>query len=145
MKNNEIIKKLLLDFIQAMNKWELETNNILYEQSFDIEEERNRIREQVRNKLIEIYSTYCTDRELKKKRGRLASLSPSIPPEYAIETQPIEKIEQITKNKYVIYTKQLDGFKESFRYTIVLKNKDWRIDKKEWFVDDENKWENCSL
>ncbi len=141
----ETVKQLLLDFIQAMNKWELETSKVFHQRSFDTQEEYDCIEEQVKNKLIEIYSTYCTDRELKKKRGRLASLKCGIPPEYAIETQPIEKIEQINKNKYVVYTKQIDGFKHYLRYTIIFKNKEWKIDKKECFVKSEDKWENRSL
>ncbi len=139
------IKKLLLDFIQAMNKWNIETNNVLYQQSFDTEEERNSVEEQVKNKLIEIYSTYCTDRELKRKMGRLAALNCSIPPEYAIETQPIQKIEQINKNKYVVYTQQLDCFKHYFRYTIIFKHNEWRVDKKECYRKREDKWGNRSL
>lgn len=141
----EIVKQLLLDFIQEMNNWEVEVNKNFHQQSFDTQEEYDFVEEQVSNKLIKIYSIYCTDRETKKKRGRLAALNCSIPPEYAIDTQPIQKIEEINKNKYAIYTQQLDGFKHYLRYTIVFKHKEWKIDKKECFVKSEDRWESRSL
>lgn len=36
-------------------------------------------------------------------------------------------------------------FKNQFRYTLVYKNKEWRIDKKEVFDKFDNKWDKYPL
>ncbi|MDP8079956.1 NTF2 fold immunity protein [Phocoenobacter skyensis] len=151
MENNEtetvaLITNKLIAFINEMNKWELKNRAISDELSSKedlTDDDIEKSREVRRNGLEAIYSKYCTERILKLKSGRMVSLMCSTPPEYAIDTQPIEKIERINKNKYHIYTNQLDGFKHNFRYTIVFKKGEWRFDKKEWFG--EEKWESMSL
>ncbi|MDP8051362.1 NTF2 fold immunity protein [Pasteurella atlantica] len=153
MENNEtetvaLITNKLIAFINEMNKWELKNRAISDELSSKedlTDDDIEKSREVRRNGLEAIYSKYCTERILKLKSGRMVSLMCSTPPEYAIDTQPIEKIERINKNKYHIYTNQLDGFKHNFRYTIVFKKGEWRFDKKESFSTSESKWLSRSL
>ncbi|MDP8099986.1 NTF2 fold immunity protein [Pasteurella atlantica] len=149
MENNEtetveLIKNKLIAFIDEMNKWEI-YNKKASDRDFSSHKEFDEVTGKIKDKLKKIYEKYCTERILKLKSGRMVSLMCSTPPEYAIDTQPIEKIERINKNKYHIYTNQLDGFKHNFRYTIVFKKGEWRFDKKESFSISENKWLSRSL
>ncbi|MDP8033965.1 NTF2 fold immunity protein [Pasteurella atlantica] len=151
MENNEtktveLITNKLIAFIDEMNKWELKNKEIraeVWSKENPTDEDVKKSREVIRNGLEAIFSKYCTERELKRKYGRMASLDCCTPPEYAVDTQPIQEIEQVNKNKYRIYTNQLDGFKLKFRYTLIFKKGEWRLDKKEWFG--EEKWENSSF
>ncbi|MDP8162943.1 NTF2 fold immunity protein [Pasteurella skyensis] len=135
MENNEtktveLITNKLIAFIDEMNKWELNSEEIRSREHLT-DEDVKKSREVMRNGLEAIFSKYCTERELKRKYGRMAALNSGVPPEYAVDTQPIQKVEQINKNKYIVYTQQLDRTKLKFRYTLIFKKGEWRLDKKE--------------
>ncbi|MCX8747724.1 MULTISPECIES: NTF2 fold immunity protein [Snodgrassella] len=141
MKNNiEEAVSILKNFILAMNKWEgyCEPLTELIENGEDEEPLQNKMR----SELNDIFNQYCTDK--KRKYGRQVSLDCGYPPEYSPDEE-ILKIEELSKNKLLILTKQHTEFKNQFRYTLVYKNKEWRIDKKEVFDKFDNKWEKYAL
>ncbi len=136
----ETVNQLLLDFIKAMNIWEVDAAKIL-KFPFSTEEEYTKAQEKARKELRIVFSTYCTEKEMKKKYGRIQSLSYGRKlPEYSLETQTITKTEKINKNKYVVYTKYSDTTSFDFRYTIIYKKASWKLDKKERFSVYKNDW-----
>lgn len=80
-----------------------------------------------------------------RKNVKSVSLHYTDPSEYDVNTQIIERYEILTKNRVVIYVQQLNRFKNKYKYTLFLKNGNWLIDKKEWFMKSKNKWTKCDL
>jgi len=131
----------LQKFIVAMNEWELESYPLLTQCEANEANETHKAKLLVKKKLDFIFDFFCTKRI--RKYGRQAALDCGEPPEYS----PCEVIlEHHQENKkLVIYTQQNLGFKSKFRYTLVYKNKEWLIDRKEYYAGSDDKWKNAGL
>lgn len=119
----------LLKFFSEMNAWEAQT--------WTAQRNGTDGDEQIGNELNEIFKQYCTSKE--RKTGRQASLTCSSPPEYDPATQVILSVEEAGK-KIIIYTEQLNRLKNKYRYTLTVKDHEYKIDKKEMFDSFEEKW-----
>lgn len=131
----EVFELTLQAFFSEMKKW----NDAMYSQfikgTLTTEKEENGKLE-----LISLTSKFCTEKNVKT-----VSLHYTDPSEYDVNTQIIERYEILTKNRVVIYVQQLNRFKNKYKYTLFLKNGNWLIDKKEWFMKSKNKWTKCDL
>ena len=125
----------LKNFILAMNKWELESHNLLIKVSDD------ETKAFVKKNLDVIFDSFCTSKV--RKHGRQVSLSCGNPPEYSPCETTLDYKE--LNKKLVIYTQQIVGVENKFRYTLVFKGESYLIDKKESYDEWDDKWEPRSL
>ncbi|HID7482825.1 TPA: NTF2 fold immunity protein [Morganella morganii] len=128
-------KKVLVDFISAMNSWELTYYPLVRDNGM------LSIKDKMGGDLNEIFDTFCTKKE--RKQGRQVALSCTEPPTYAPEEEITGQDE--SRGKVTIYTQQHTGLKNKYRYTLLLKNGVYLLDKKERFSDYENKWVKDNL
>lgn len=137
METVEMARNVLINFIIKMNEWEMRCYPLLSE------DDSEKAKVVLKDELDEIFNKFCTVKE--RKQGRQKSLSCSEPPEYSPSEEVLSS--EINKNKAVFVTQQHTGFKNKYRYTLNLKNDEWRIDKKEWLDDDNGieKWKQCYL
>jgi len=126
---NKIIN-VLSSFMKDMNKWENSYRDA-FMKDYNVE------KESYLNELNSIFSKWCTIKE--RKQGRQVAMQVSFPPDYDPDNDEIITIEN-TKNKAFIIVQKHTGFKNKYRYTLHFKNDEWRIDKKERFSIDEEKW-----
>ena len=135
----EVLKK----FIIAMNKWEVYYCTLSMDYVDKGEYEKlNSLRPKKREELNAIYNTYLTLRE--RKYGRQSALNVGYPPEYSPDEE-ILATEVLKKNKITIETQEHSILEYRYRYTLHYKNKEWRIDKKEVYRDEDDKWEILPL
>lgn len=125
-------KDTFIYFMNEMHKWESYATDIGLANNLDEH------REIVRN----IFNKYCTPKD--RKRGKPNILSVSSISNYDLSTQPIYNIEYKNK-KTIIYTKQKNKAENNFRYTLILKNDKWLIDKKEISYNNGESWESSIL
>lgn len=128
----------LLEFINDMNAWENSYRDAFME---DHSIDKTPYREQ----LSDVFLKWCTLKE--RKTGRQISLKVSFPPDYDPESDEVVDV-SIVKNKASIIVRKNTGFQNKYRYTLHLKNDEWRIDKKEWLDEDDNgneKWAQAYL
>ena len=134
---------VLKNFIIAMNKWEVYYHAITMEYVDKGEYEKlTSLRPRKKEELDAIFNTYCTLRE--RKYGRQAALDTQYPPEYSPDEE-ILATEVLNKNKIAIETQEHSDMEYRYRYTLHYKNKEWRIDKKEVYRDEDDKWEILPL
>jgi len=134
---------VLKKFIIAMNKWEVYYHAITMEYVDKGEYEKlTSLRPRKKEELDAIFNTYCTLRE--RKYGRQAALDTQYPPEYSPDEE-ILATEVLNKNKIAIETQEHSDMEYRYRYTLHYKNKEWRIDKKEVYRDEDDKWEILPL
>ncbi|WKV49483.1 NTF2 fold immunity protein [Dickeya fangzhongdai] len=126
-------KETLISFMKDMNIWE---NS--YRDAFMSNHGVDK--EPYRNELNNIFLKWCTLKE--RKTGRQISLKVSFPPDYDLENEEIERVDE-EKTKAYIYTQKKNGLMNKYRYTLHFKNSEWRIDKKEWLEND--KWKQAYL
>ena len=132
---------VLKKFIIAMNKWEVYYYNLTMDY-MDQGKKLTPLSPKKREELDAIYNTYLTLRE--RKYGRQAALNTRYPPEYSPDEE-ILAIEVLKKNKIAIETQDHSILEYRYRYTLHYKNKEWRIDKKEVYRDEDDKWERWML
>ncbi|WP_181415914.1 NTF2 fold immunity protein [Gilliamella apicola] len=134
---------VLKKFIIAMNKWEVYYCTLSMDYVDKGEYEKlNSLRPKKREELNAIYNTYLTLRE--RKYGRQSSLRVGYPAEYSPDEE-ILATEVLKKNKIAIETQDHSILEYRYRYTLHYKNKEWRIDKKEVYRDEDDKWEILPL
>ncbi|PXZ07170.1 hypothetical protein DKK70_04755 [Gilliamella apicola] len=132
---------VLKKFIIAMNKWEVYYYNLTMDY-MDQGKKLTPLSPKKREELNAIYNTYLTLRE--RKYGRQSALNVGYPPEYSPDEE-ILATEVLKKNKIAIETQDHSIFEYRYRYTLHYKNKEWRIDKKEVYRDEDDKWEILPL
>ena len=132
---------VLKKFIIAMNKWEVYYYNLTMDY-MDQGKKLTPLSPKKREELDAIYNTYLTLRE--RKYGRQSSLRVGYPTEYSPDEE-ILATEVLKKNKITIETQEHSVMKYRYRYTLHYKNKEWRIDKKEVYRDEDDKWERWML
>ena len=114
-----IVKQLLLDFFTAMTQWE-----VLAAKSDDTEEGELLVRE----KCKALFQKYCTD---KRRTGyRPEGISYSLDKGGTYGAHQIIDSELVTKNKIYLYTQ--DDWNSQFRFLIIRKDGEWKIDDCQW-------------
>lgn len=114
-----IVKQLLLDFFTAMTQWEA-----LAAKSDDTEEGELLVRE----KCKALFQKYCTD---KRRTGyRPEGIHFSLNEGGTYRAHQIIDSELVTKNKIYLYTQ--DDRDDQFRFLIIRKDGQWKIDDCQW-------------
>ena len=131
----EVLKK----FIIAMNRWEVYFFNLIEEYD-ENSKNSDSLTPKIQEELDAIFNSYCTLKE--RKYGRQAALG--FPPDYSPDEE-ILATEVLKKNKIAIETQDHSILEYRYRYTLHYKNKEWRIDKKEVYRDEDDKWEKYPL
>lgn len=134
----ENAKRVLKDFIIAMNRLEVHFYPILKSNSGNNDE----VFSQMRKELDAIFDKYCTKKD--RKYGRQAALHCGEPPEYSPDEE-ILKTEKLKGNKIAIYTQQKTGAESQCRYILHYKNNECLIDRKEAYYEFNKKWNNQIL
>ncbi|AFI88288.1 hypothetical protein EXT68_22615 [Pectobacterium parmentieri] len=126
---------VLKEFIIQMNRWELKYYPLFRNEGMTVHKDT------AKKYLDDIYDLFCTKKE--RKQGRQVSLSCGEPPEYSPDEEILSS--ELNKNKAIFVTQQYTEAKNKFRYTINIKEGEWRIDKKERFSSFEDKWIKYNL
>ena len=114
-----IVKQLLLDFFAAMTEWEA------FAAKNDDTEESDLL---VREKCKALFQKYCTD---KRRTGyRPEGISYSLDKGGTYGAHQIIDSELVTKNKIYLYTQ--DDWNSQFRFLIIRKDGEWKIDDCQW-------------
>lgn len=134
----ENARSVLVEFAQRMNAWEVESHELV--ESGGLEKHL----ETIKSGLIAIYDRYVTKRE--RKTGRLAGMNVGYPPEYDMAQETFVGEESPGKGKAVFETlwthPVMRDYTEKRKYTLVFKNGEWQVDKKEAFSTVKGKWVN---
>ena len=114
-----IVKQLLLDFFAAMTEWEA------FAAKNDDTQEGDLL---VREKCKALFQKYCMD---KPRAGyRPEGISYSLDRGGTYSDHQIIDTEIVTKNKIYLYTQDRHG--SQFRFLIIRKDGEWRIDECQW-------------
>ena len=114
-----IVKQLLLDFFAAMTQWEA------FAAKNDDTQEGDLL---VREKCKALFQKYCTD---KRRAGyRPEGISYSLDRDGTYGDHKIIDSETLTKNKIYLYTQ--DRHNCQFRFLIIRKDGEWKIDDCQW-------------
>lgn len=112
------------DFIRAMNVWELEAWQS--QRACRLTTDPSSYQTDVKKRMEMIFMRFCTPKE--RKFGREGSFQK--PPEYDPENERVidSEVDEIRNRAYVTTHRQalLDG--GHYRYTLIRKNQQWRID-----------------
>ena len=134
MNSTEQALKVLKLFLTEMNKWESYWYQVQYENpEVDYTEE-------LKKEIDAIYGKYVTVRE--RKRGLQVALSTQFPSTFTPDGEIIS-CELSANNKKIaieVYQKFDTGVRYQYRYTLIFKNNEWRVDRREMFLFSENKW-----
>lgn len=125
---------VLNDFLLAMNKWE----NYWY--NLKIANPTVDYRTEQKKEIDIIYEKYVTTKE--RKQGRQVSLSARYPSTFTPSYELIS-YELSSNNKKIaikIHHKFDTGIEGKYRYNLIFKNNEWRIDRREIFDYYDNKW-----
>ena len=114
-----IVKQLLLDFFAAMTEWEA------FAAKNDDTEEGELL---VQEKCKALFQKYCTD---KRRAGyRPEGISYSLDKGGTYGEHQIIDSELVTKNKIYLYTQE--DHNTQFRFLIIRKDGEWKIDDCQW-------------
>ena len=134
MSSTEQALKVLKLFLTEMNKWESYWYQVQYENpEVDYTEE-------LKKEIDAIYEKYVTVRE--RKLGKQVALSTRYPSTFTPDGEIISCELSANNKKIVIEVhKKFDtGVVYEYRYTLIFKNNEWRVDRREMFLFSENKW-----
>lgn len=122
----------LLDFFKKMYDWNIFASKYRKENGYNKE-----IKEYLFLKIKPTLEKYCTENLKKEFTGSCSEL-----PDYDIEFLLLENKEQ-KRNKVIFFFKELNRSKNTYRYTLVLKDGIWLIDRKDWL--NNGKWKKHYL
>ena len=134
MNSTEQALKVFKLFLTEMNKWESYWYQVQYENpEVDYTEE-------LKKEIDAIYEKYVTVRE--RKLGKQVALSTQFPSTFTPDGEIISCELSANNKKIVIEVhKKFDtGVVYEYRYTLIFKNNEWRVDRREMFLFSENKW-----
>ena len=133
MNSTEQALKVLKLFLTEMNKWESYWYEVQYENpEVDYTEE-------LKKEIDAIYEKYVTVRE--RKLGKQVALSTRYPSTFTPDGEIIS-CELSANNKKIVIEihKKFDtGVEYEYRYTLIFKNKEWRVDRRE-MLDYDGRW-----
>ena len=133
MNSTEQALKVLKLFLTEMNKWESYWYQVQYENpEVDYTEE-------LKKEIDAIYEKYVTVRE--RKLGKQVALSTQFPSTFTPDGEIISCELSANNKKIVIEVhKKFDtGVVYEYRYTLIFKNKEWRVDRRE-MLDYDGRW-----
>ena len=133
MNSTEQALKVLKLFLTEMNKWESYWYEVQYENpEVDYTEE-------LKKEIDAIYEKYVTVRE--RKLGKQVALSTRYPSTFTPDGEIISCELSANNKKIVIEVhKKFDiGVVYEYRYTLIFKNKEWRVDRRE-MLDYDGRW-----
>ncbi|GAA3523947.1 hypothetical protein GCM10022393_43410 [Aquimarina addita] len=107
-------KLILNSFFTEMTNWEKYAEKI------------DDFTDELTNKCLAVFKTYCIDKERKGFRPMWSSYSSG--PNYTYSNQKITDFEQPTKNKVLLYTKD-EYLNSQYRFIILKKDNEWKIDE----------------
>ena len=134
MNSTEQALKVLKLFLTEMNKWESYWYQVQYE-NLEVD-----YTEELKKEIDAIYEKYVTVRE--RKLGKQVALSTQYPSTFTPDGEIIS-CELSANNKKIaieVYQKFDTGVRYQYRYTLIFKNNEWRVDRREMFLFSENKW-----
>ena len=134
MNSTEQALKVLKLFLTEMKTWEDYWRDLQLE-NLEIDYSKEQKKE-----IDAIYEKYVTVRE--RKRGLQVALSTQFPSTFTPDGEIIS-CELSANNKKIaieVYQKFDTGVRYQYRYTLIFKNKEWRVDRREMFLFSENKW-----
>lgn len=139
MSSAEQAITVLKEFLTAMNKWET------YWYGLKIENPEVDYKSEQKEEIDAIYAKYVTVKE--RKQGKQISLSTRFPSTFSPDDEIISYELSADNKKVTIEVHQEfdSGVERQFRYGLILKNKEWRVDKREMFDFYDNKWIKDSL
>lgn len=133
MNSTEQALKVLKLFLTEMNKWESYWYQVQYENpEVDYTEE-------LKKEIDAIYEKYVTVRE--RKLGKQVALSTRFPSTFTPDGEIIS-CELSANNKKIvieIHKKFATKVEYEYRYTLIFKNKEWRVDRRE-MLDYDGRW-----
>ena len=134
MNSTEQALKVLKLFLTEMKTWEDYWRDLQLE-NLEIDYSKEQKQE-----IDAIYEKYVTVRE--RKRGLQVALSTQFPSTFTPDGEIISCELSANNKKIVIEVhKKFDtGVVYEYRYTLIFKNKEWRVDRREMFLFSENKW-----
>ena len=138
MNSTEQALKVLKLFLTEMNKWESYWYQVQYE-NLEVD-----YTEELKKEIDAIYEKYVTVRE--RKLGKQVALSTRFPSTFTPDGEIIS-CELSANNKKIIIEvhKKFDtGVVYEYRYTLIFKNKEWRVDKRE-VLEYDGRWCKSSL
>ena len=134
MNSTEQALKVLKLFLTEMKTWEDYWRDLQLE-NLEIDYSKEQKQE-----IDAIYEKYVTVRE--RKRGLQVALSTQFPSTFTPDGEIIS-CELSANNKKIaieVYQKFDTGVRYQYRYTLIFKNNEWRVDRREMFLFSENKW-----
>lgn len=140
MENQEIARKIVEEFIFAMNEWEKQCNKIA-EEKLSFEEEHQKQKELVEK----IFLKFCTQKERKQSRPNTISYGRESSYEYDPNNEKIISIVEEKKSKIIVSTFREKPMEEKRQYIILCKEGNWLIDTKKYYSNWKQKWLNASL
>lgn len=130
----------LNEFMLAMNAWECRFFRAKRE-ALDGGRDVKAIDDEARDSLVAIFGKWvCPD---KANEGRLVDLRCGDPPTY----DPASDVEDSTEmrgNKALFTVRQTGGLQSSFRFTLIAKDNEWKIENKE-LLNHREKWQRSIL
>ena len=139
----EVASTVLLAFMKAMKEWETRFATLYKRENGGPEAHA----EQAKIELQPIYQKYVTEQD--RKLWIMANPSASYPTEFAPGAEKIVGSELSNTKKVVLETQwthpNVPVMTEKNRYTIVKKEDQWRLNKKERFDSIKNKWVTRAL
>ena len=134
MSSTEQALKVLKLFLTEMKTWEDYWRDLQLE-NLEIDYSKEQKQE-----IDAIYEKYVTVRE--RKLGKQVALSTQYPSTFTPDGEIISCELSANNKKIVIEVhKKFDtGVVYEYRYTLIFKNKEWRVDRREMFLFSENKW-----
>jgi len=138
MNSTEQALKVLKLFLTEMNKWESYWYQVQYE-NLEVD-----YTEELKKEIDAIYEKYVTVRE--RKLGKQVALSTRFPSTFTPDGEIISCELSANNKKIVIEVhKKFDtGVVYEYRYTLIFKNKEWRVDKRE-VLEYDGRWCKSSL
>jgi hypothetical protein len=130
--------RVLLEFMSAMRDWENKFAQLFKRENGGPEVHAN----QARTELETIYDKYLTPRD--RKLGRMAGPSAGYPPEFDPDAEKVVSSEPAPRGKVLIETlwthPKVPSSTRKSRYTMIHKDDQWRLDRKENYSVSEGKW-----
>lgn len=131
-ESNKNAYNSLLAFFKKMYEWNIFASRYRKENGYNKE-----IKEYLFLKIKPTLEEHCTKNLQKEFTGSCSEL-----PDYNIEFLSLENEEQ-KRNKILFFFKELNRSQNTYRYTLVLREGVWLVDRKDWL--DDGKWKKHYL
>ncbi|WP_299443478.1 NTF2 fold immunity protein [uncultured Aquimarina sp.] len=141
LEDKNIIDKLIIDFIRDMNDWEKYCLELEEDESIPFNEEAIKQKQ----KLIELFQNYCTDKDRKNGSPNTVTYGEEGSYVYDFEDEEIINIEEEKNNRVIVSTTRTKPMEKKHKYVVVKKSDKWLIDSKKRYSSYKEKWENVSL